>query len=359
MAAITLQSLTVRYGDNTAVDGIDLALADGEFAVFLGPSGCGKTTTLRCIAGLEQPTSGDVLFNGQPVNHLHASARNVAMVFQFVSLYPHKTVRNNIAFPLKARGMPAAEIAKKIRWVDEIFALGAMLDRYPGALPPGARQITALARAVVRDPHVLLLDEPLSAIDEQFREEMRWELKHLQKRLGVTTIHVTHDQREAMSLADRIVLMKDGEIVQVGTPQQLFTEPVNEFAAHFIGSPSINLVDAECRPGGLAFGPQTLALPAPLTADLPAGRLRVGIRPHDIQRGGREGDPGCARVVITDRYTIGRDEYFQFALGDQHFTGIDHADASDRACTGTLELVRFRCDRLRFFGPDGHRIGPP
>jgi ABC-type sugar transport system ATPase subunit len=336
MAAITLQRLTMRYGDTLAVAGIDLALADGEFAVFLGPSGCGKTTTLRCIAGLEQPTSGDVLFDGQRVNDLHASARNVAMVFQFISLYPHKTVRNNIAFPLKARGMAAAEIAKKIAWVDEIFSLGDMLD-----------------------PKVLLLDEPLSAIDEQFREEMRWELKHLQKRLGVTAIHVTHDQREAMSLADRIVLMKDGEIVQVGTPQQLFTEPVNEFAAHFIGSPSINLADAELKAGGLGFGAQLLALPAALTAGIPPGRLRVGVRPHDIRRGGTEGEPGCVRVLITDRYAIGRDEYFQFALGDQRFTGVDQAGAGALARAGEHEVVRFQCERLRFFKPDGTRHGAP
>jgi ABC-type branched-subunit amino acid transport system ATPase component len=245
MASIKLNNLTMRYGNSTAVNGINLAIDDGEFVVFLGPSGCGKTTTLRCIAGLENPTSGDILFDGVKVNHLHASARNVAMVFQFISLYPHKTVRKNIAFPLRARGLSEAQIVEKIKWVEDVFSLSEVMDRYPNSLPPGSRQLAALARAVVRDPKVLLLDEPLSAIDEQFREEMRWELKHLQSRLGVTTIHVTHDQREAMSLADRIVLMHSGDVVQIGTPQALFNDPINEFAAHFIGSPAMNLADVQ------------------------------------------------------------------------------------------------------------------
>jgi ABC-type sugar transport system ATPase subunit len=359
MASIKLNNLTMRYGNSTAVNGINLAIDDGEFVVFLGPSGCGKTTTLRCIAGLENPTSGDILFDGVKVNHLHASARNVAMVFQFISLYPHKTVRKNIAFPLRARGLSEAQIVEKIKWVEDVFSLSEVMDRYPNSLPPGSRQLAALARAVVRDPKVLLLDEPLSAIDEQFREEMRWELKHLQSRLGVTTIHVTHDQREAMSLADRIVLMHSGDVVQIGTPQALFNDPINEFAAHFIGSPAMNLADVQVASGGLMLGSSLLplgSLPTPLSEP---GNLRLGIRPNHVQRDGRAGEPGCVLALIEDRYAIGREEYFQFSFGGQKFVGIDKEKNRQLAEVGTSEMIRFDCAEMRFFTPDGIKVVAP
>ena len=214
MAEITLCNLSVRFAQCAAVDDVSLTIKQGEFVVYLGPSGCGKTTTLRCVAGLEQASSGDILFDGRRVNGLSPSRRNIAMVFQFVSLYPHLNVRENILFPLRARGMPAREIAARLAWVTGVFDLGAELRHYTRNLPPGTRQKVALARAIIRRPEALLLDEPLSAIDEQFREDMRWELGRLQRQIGVTTIYVTHDQREAMSLADRIVLMNDGRIVQ-------------------------------------------------------------------------------------------------------------------------------------------------
>ena len=208
MAGVTIDHLTVRFGDFTAVDRVDLEIADGELVVFLGPSGCGKTTTLRCIAGLERPSGGAIRFDGKTIDHLSAAERNVAMVFQFVSLYPHLRVEGNIAFPLKTRGQPKNLVREKLAWATKTFQLEDELRRFPGGLPPGVKQKVALARAVIRDPAVLLLDEPLSALDERFREEMRWELGHLQKDLGLTTVYVTHDQREAMSLADRIVLMQ-------------------------------------------------------------------------------------------------------------------------------------------------------
>ena len=186
------------------------------------------------------------------------------MVFQFVSLYPHLTVRQNVAFPLRAKGVSSHEIGKKIEWIARVFAIGDILDRYPVGLPPGSRQKAALARAVVRDPDVLLLDEPLSAVDEQYREEMRWELRHLQKELGITTVHVTHDQREAMSLADRVVLMRGGRIVQVGPPAALFNDPADRFAAFFIGSPGMNFIDLTLAAGGLhVAADQTLRVSAP------------------------------------------------------------------------------------------------
>ena len=275
MAQIDLKNLTIDFGGFKAVDDVNLTVKNGEFVVYLGPSGCGKTTTLRCIAGLVKATSGDVLFDGKRVNDMSASERNIAMVFQFVSLYPHLKIRENIVFPLKARGVARAEIARKLDWVTDIFKLGDDLDRYPGALPPGARQKVALARAVIREPAVLLLDEPLSAIDEQFREEMRWELGHLQRELGVTTIYVTHDQREAMSLADRIVLMSDGRIVQMGTPDEIFLDPQSVFAGQFIGSPSMNLIDLEPVDGGLRLGDSGVTL-TPRATTFRSGRSQAG-----------------------------------------------------------------------------------
>lgn len=326
MAEITLKNLTVEFGAFKAVDDVSLTVKDGEFVVYLGPSGCGKTTTLRCIAGLVNATSGDVLFDGRRVNELSASARNIAMVFQFVSLYPHLKIRENIVFPLKARGVARAEIARKLDWVTEVFKLGDDLDRHPGALPPGARQKVALARAVIRDPAVLLLDEPLSAIDEQFREEMRWELGHLQRQLGVTTIYVTHDQREAMSLADRIVLMNNSRIVQVGDPDAIFREPVDVFAGQFIGSPSMNLIDLVPVEGGLRLGDSGVTLTSaqhelPDWALRSRRPLRLGIRPLDVHllETATEGVP----IPVDDVFSVGREKFFTFRIGETIHQGVD------------------------------------
>src|ERR1700722_14540541 len=236
MARVDIDDLTVCFGGVTAVDGLSLTLHDGEFIVLLGPSGCGKTTTLRCVAGLQKCTSGEIRFNGKAVTGLPPAERNIGMVFQFVSLYPHLTVRQNIAFPLRARGVARSKIAERVDRVVQVFAIGDILNRFVVGLPPGSRQKVALARAVVREPDVLLLDEPLSGVEEQYREEMRWELRRFQKELGVTTVHVTHDQREAMSLADRVGLMQSGKTGQAGPPAALFDDPVDRFAAAFIGS---------------------------------------------------------------------------------------------------------------------------
>ena len=198
MAKITLEKLTKNYGDVQAVKGIDLVIHDQEFVVLLGPSGCGKTTTLRCITGLERPSSGKIFFDDTEVNQLEPAKRNVAMVFQFFALYPHLKARQIITFPLRARKLPKKAIRQKLEWVTEMFKLNDLLERHVGGMPPGDKQKIALARAIVRDPNVLLLDEPLSALDEKYREEMRWQLGHIQRELKVTTVYVTHDQREAM-----------------------------------------------------------------------------------------------------------------------------------------------------------------
>lgn len=355
MARIEIRDLRVHFGDVIAVDGIDLDVEDGEFVIFLGPSGCGKTTTLRCIAGLEIPTSGQILFDGNPVNDLDAIHRNVAMVFQFISLYPHLTVRQNIAFPLKARRLPKAAIEEKIDWVSRIFDLSEILEQRPGRLPPGARQKAALARSVVRDPNVLLLDEPLSAIDEQFREEMRWELRHLQKELGVTSIYVTHDQREAMSLADRIVLMNEGNIVQVGAPSELFNDPANQFSGYFIGSPAMNFIRVR-RDGDKAVltdGAARIALPDHLLRLVGDSEVLLGIRPQHVRAGNGDAEFGCIRATPSQVNSIGREHWFDIELGGTTIKGMSQT----RIQQGAGELVaRLDVDHLHVFDLQGERL---
>ncbi|WP_442580516.1 ABC transporter ATP-binding protein [Mesorhizobium sp. ASY16-5R] len=357
MAEIELKNLTIDFAGFKAVDNVNLTVKSGEFVVYLGPSGCGKTTTLRCIAGLVKATSGDVLFDGRRVNEMSASERNIAMVFQFVSLYPHLKIRENIVFPLKARGVPRAEIARKLDWVVGIFGLGADLDRYPASLPPGARQKVALARAVIREPAVLLLDEPLSAIDEQFREEMRWELGHLQREIGVTTIYVTHDQREAMSLADRIVLMSDGRIVQVGDPDRIFLQPENVFAGQFIGSPSMNLIDLVPVDGGLRLGDSGVTLtPArnriPQWAVASRRKLKLGVRPLNVHLV-EPGDPTAFPLAVDDVFSVGRDRFFNFSIGGNAYQGVDKRPSR----TAPTEAVHFVPEGLLFFDAEtGRRV---
>lgn len=253
MARITLENLKKYYGKVKAVDDINFTVNDREFVVFLGPSGCGKTTTLRCIAGLESITEGNIYFDGRRVNNLPPADRNIAMVFQFYALYPHLNAYRNIVFPLRAQGMPKTEIKKKVNWVSSILKIEGLLSRKISELPDGDKQKVALARAIVRNPHVLLLDEPLSALDERFREQMRLEFLKIQKTLNVTTVYVTHDQREAMTLADRIVVMKDGKIVETGEPESLYEMPQNLFTGYFIGSPGMNFVNCFIKPNGDVF----------------------------------------------------------------------------------------------------------
>lgn len=365
MAEVKLRDLSVRFSDFIAVDGIDLDIADGEMVVFLGPSGCGKTTTLRCIAGLQAPTGGQILFDGERVNEQHPIERNIAMVFQFIALYPHLRVRDNICFPLKARGMPRQDIARKLEWISELFRLEDILNRFPASLPPGARQKVALARAVVREPNVLLLDEPLSAIDEQFREEMRWELGHLQKQLGFTTVYVTHDQREAMSLADRIVLMRDGKIVQVGTPRQMYEDPANDFAGFFIGSPGMYFIDISVKNERLLLGAEGTQLtvgPRLLQTLTGLGDrpLKLGIRPQHITlttlTAGHNGS-GVLTAPIVDRYSIGREHYFDFQLDGKVYQGQIQGQIQGQGSTHTSghnpdEAICFDLRQLRFFDRD-------
>jgi multiple sugar transport system ATP-binding protein len=245
MATVETRKITKQFEGHLAVDSIDLLVKESEFLVLLGPSGCGKTTLLRMLAGLERPTSGDVVIDDKVVTHLPPRARNIAMVFQSYALYPHLSVYKNIAFPLHAVGMAKDEVRKKVEWAAGMFGIGRLLDRKPRQLSGGERQRVALARAVVREPVVFLLDEPLSNLDAKLRTAARDELQQFQRRLGTTTIYVTHDQVEAMGLGDRIAVLNLGRIHQIGTPLEVYAEPADTFVATFIGSPPMNLIETD------------------------------------------------------------------------------------------------------------------
>jgi multiple sugar transport system ATP-binding protein len=264
MATVEARGISKHFGEVRAVDGIDLTAGESEFLVLLGPSGCGKTTLMRMIAGLERPTHGEIVIAGTVVTELPPRARNIAMVFQSYALYPHLTVRRNISFPLRALGRPKEEIDRKVEWAAGMFDIGRFLERKPRQLSGGERQRVALARAVVREPVVFLLDEPLSNLDAKLRNSARDELKRFQRELGTTTIYVTHDQAEAMGLGDRIAVLNEGRIMQIGSPQQIYGTPANTFVATFIGSPPMNLVEEDSS--WMGFRPEAF-LPRELESD--------------------------------------------------------------------------------------------
>ena len=279
MAKIELQGLVKAYGTTRAVHGIDLSIEDGEFVVFVGPSGCGKSTTLRMIAGLEDISDGKLLIGGDVVNQREPKQRNIAMVFQNYAIYPHMTVGQNIGFGLYTSKLSKAEKQQRIAETAKILGLDPLLDRRPAALSGGQRQRVAIGRAMVRDPVAFLFDEPLSNLDAQLRSQMRMEIKSLHRRLGTTIVYVTHDQVEAMTMADKIVVMRDGRILQVGTPTDLYENPVDIFTARFIGSPSMNMMEADLSKGVLAIDGVAVS---GLTLPAHEGRVLVGLRPHDL-----------------------------------------------------------------------------
>ena len=285
MADVAIRGLRKSYGAVEVIHGLDLDVRDGQFVVLVGPSGCGKSTLLRMIAGLEEISGGDLAIGGRRVNDLAPSERDIAMVFQNYALYPHKTVRRNMAFALRLRRLPRAEIDAKVERAAEILGLQPYLDRYPRALSGGQRQRVAMGRAIVRDPQVFLFDEPLSNLDAKLRVQMRAEIRELHQRLETTTVYVTHDQIEAMTMADRIVVMRDGRIAQVGTPLELYDRPADAFVAGFIGSPAMNLLPARAEEGGrLAVAGGHVAAPGGLDGALAPGRaVLLGIRPEALR----------------------------------------------------------------------------
>jgi multiple sugar transport system ATP-binding protein len=318
MATVTFDHMTKTYSDGvTGVHDLELLIKDGEFLVLVGPSGCGKTTALRCVAGLEQVTSGSIKIDERVVNRVPSKDRNIAMVFQSYALYPHMTVFDNLAFGLKLLKTPKQEIRRRVEAAAKILNLDHLLDRKPKALSGGQRQRVALGRAIVREPAAFLMDEPLSNLDAKLRVQTRAEILKLQQELGTTTIYVTHDQVEAMTMGDRIAVMRDGYLLQVGSPPELYTRPINKFVAGFIGSPAMNFATARAADGTLKLGSATLELRGERAkaAERRKGKdLEIGFRPEDLQLG--NGDAAAVRLPANVEVV----EY----LGNQELL---HADA--------------------------------
>ena len=282
MSGVSIQNVEKAFGGVRVIHGIDIEIADGAFVVLVGPSGCGKSTLLRIIAGLEDVTSGSIMIGDTEVNDMAPKDRDIAMVFQNYGLYPHMTVAQNMGFALKLAKVDKAEIARRVEHAAGILNLSALLERYPKQLSGGQRQRVAMGRAIVRNPQVFLFDEPLSNLDAKLRVQMRAEIKQLHQRLKVTTVYVTHDQIEAMTMADMIVVMHDGVVKQAGSPLELYDRPANLFVAGFIGSPAMNFFDATVRGSDLVLT-DGQTLPVPQATDLSEGQsVRVGIRPEDL-----------------------------------------------------------------------------
>ena len=341
MARVTLDTLRKEFDRGTivAVDDLDLEIEDGEFVTVVGPSGCGKTTTLRMVAGLEEPTSGTVNFDDEDVTDIHAKERPVAMVFQNYALYPHKTVMENMAFGLKmSTDMTASERRERVTEMAEMMGIADLLDDKPDELSGGQKQRVALGRAIAREPEVFLFDEPLSNLDAKLRTEMRAEIQKLQKEFGVTAMYVTHDQEEAMTMGDRLAILNDGELQQVGEPTEVYENPVNEFVAGFIGSPSMNFIDVEVETDGTTATIRdddsglALALSRDYVADhaLEGGRYTLGVRPENIRVAEEPtGDETLAATVEVVE-PIGSDNYVHLSVNDD-FLARSPADVKPEA----------------------------
>jgi sn-glycerol 3-phosphate transport system ATP-binding protein len=307
----TIQLVDVKkvWGDSVAIENISLTAEEGRFLVLLGPSGCGKSTTLRAIAGLETVSAGRVLIAGEDVTHLPPANRRLSMVFQSYALFPHLSTAENIVFGLKVRKVSSSDRARRLAEVAEMVGLSGLLDRKPSQLSGGQRQRVALARAIIAENHICLMDEPLSNLDAKLRHDMRVEIRNLQQRLGMTVVYVTHDQTEAMSMADKVVLMRDGHIEQEGTPEDLYANPDTTFAARFLGTPPMNLLDLANGPDGAVIAGAT---GVPIFAGDGEG-LQLGIRPEDIELRDHGGIP--AELLLTDY--LGADTIITARIGDQ------------------------------------------
>lgn len=351
---IRLENLTKRYQEVTAVDHLNLEIEDGDLVCLLGPSGCGKSTTLSIIAGLEQATEGAIYFDEENVGGLEAEERDIGMVFQDYALYPHMTVQENIAFPLKMQGWKKKDRIEKVKEAAKMLQIEEYLKRKPGKLSGGQQQRVAIARAIVKNPKILLLDEPLSNLDARLRIELRDEIRRVQKQLGITTIFVTHDQEEALSISDKILLMEKGKISQYSSPKEMYMEPQNVFAAKFLGNPPMNFVSGEKVEDGISLllGDENVTVKKGTIHE--AGELKgsvcVGIRPEALELCSTEEEEAISGV-ITGIQTLGKDMYIHFRAGEQVLT----------ACVGWEktfsegERVSFRVKRLHLFPREGDR----
>jgi sn-glycerol 3-phosphate transport system ATP-binding protein len=346
MASLSLRGVSKRYTSGAEVlSGIDLEVEDGEFVVLVGPSGCGKSTLLRIVAGLVEASEGELLIDGRRVNELEPRERDVAMVFQNYALYPHMTVRRNLAFPLRMAGLARGKVAQRVEQVADSLGLGELLERKPAQLSGGQMQRVAVGRAIVREPKVFLFDEPLSNLDAKLRSELRRELKALHRRLGITTLYVTHDQAEAMTLGSRICVLDGGRILQVGPPLEVYTRPADRFVAGFLGAPSMNLLEGQAEAGVFRLG--AIEVPgAPRD-----GKLTLGVRPESLVVGGQGVLLGIASVEALGHRTLLTCQ----VSGQELRVGLPGGGPVPE---GDGIRINFPPDALHWFDPsDGVRIG--
>ena len=338
--SIRFQNVTKRFGDLSVVDDLSLEIGDGEFVVLLGPSGCGKTTTLRMLAGLETVTSGDIYVGRERINDVPTQRRDLAMVFQSYALYPHMSIAENIAYPLRVRKLDRDERDKRVARVAKMLEIEPLLERRPRQLSGGERQRVALARAIVREPRAYLMDEPLSNLDARLRVQMRGELKRLQHELRTTTIYVTHDQAEAMTLAARVAVMKNGRLQQFDTPLNIYNQPANRFVAEFVGSPSMNFIDGRIDRG--FFVTDSIRLPI----DRSDGAVTMGIRPEHVHVDTQPQDGAIpARVYVTE--LMGNETFVFLSLGAHKL--IARAPADFRAEVESTVWLRLESKKAHFF----------
>ncbi|TAD89756.1 MAG: sn-glycerol-3-phosphate ABC transporter ATP-binding protein UgpC [Alphaproteobacteria bacterium] len=352
MAAVALLNLVKRFGTTEVVRNLSLEIADAEFLVLVGPSGCGKSTTLRMVAGLEDASGGDIRIGGRLVNRVPPKDRNIAMVFQNYALYPHMTVARNMAFGLRAAKLPAAEIARRVADAAQMLGLEALLERRPGELSGGQRQRVAMGRAIVREPDVFLFDEPLSNLDAKLRHSVRTEIKKLHQRVRTTSLYVTHDQIEAMTLADRVVVMRDGRIEQVGTPLEVYQRPANVFVASFIGSPAMTLLDGVVTAERSVRLSDQVSLPVPERPALTAGqRVMLGVRPDDLTVGEAVGDSMVGfHAAVTVVEPLGPGTLVTLDVGGREVTAT--TDGRRLPSVGQVLPLRVERERLHLFDPD-------
>jgi multiple sugar transport system ATP-binding protein len=323
VAGVALENIVKKFGETLAVDDVSLDVADGEFLVLLGPSGCGKTTTLNMIAGLERPTAGHISIGGERVERVPPDKRDIAMVFQSIALYPHMSVYQNIAFPLRMAHVPRAEVDRRVREVAQLLRIDELINRKPYQLSGGQRQRVALGRCVVRKPAVFLFDEPLSSLDAKLRVDMRVEVKKLHERLGATFVYVTHDQIEAMTMADRVALMDGGKLIQTGEPGQVYQRPANKMVAGFIGSPGMNFLQGRLRgnQGSIAFEAPGVTVPLPAglfggAARADAGEMTLGIRPESVKVGAGTHPAASIQGNVFATEPVGSDLFLDISFED-------------------------------------------
>lgn len=356
MARVVLKDICKAFGSTLVVRNVNLDIADGELMVLVGPSGCGKTTTLRMVAGLEEITSGELYIGERLVNTVHPKDRDIAMVFQSYALYPHMSVYDNMAFGLRLRGMPRDEIDRRVREAAAMLGIQEYLYRKPKALSGGQRQRVAMGRAIVRNPAVFLFDEPLSNLDAKFRVQMRVELKMLQRRLRTTTIYVTHDQTEAMTLADRIAVMEGGVIRQVGTPSEVFDRPKDRFVAGFIGSPAMNFIKGHVKADKAVFV-ETAAMTVTVQQQevlrgMVGAEVSVGMRPTDISLGGSPDGWNSFKGKVTVIEHLGVEKFAYVETPD----GVLTVRLSPDEPASEGEILSFTAKKVHIFGPDGRNI---